>query len=451
MLKSPWHVRLRVSPRKTIARMFALLLVTVFAVAVMVASGGRWWGLLGQRAEEPDTADEQLELTPAPVAVRRLEPETIELAETWSGMIRPFERFTFAFESAGRIETLGKDDAGAELDIGARVTQGQVLAVLDQRILLARKEEAHARLELAQDELRRVRDLHQRTPGAVSEVEMRQRETDVIVTQAQAAQAEKELEDSTLRSTIDGVISRRFVKPGESVNPRQAVFEVVQVDRVLLVVGVPQSRIARLVARQREIERRRREADRLTRVGGAPDHDREDLQFKVYVTPAGNNVFRPQTEPLIGEVYRIGETSDDKTGLFEVEVLLDNRDGRLRPGQIALARIVTDRRTAYRLESSSAVFRENRAYLYTVQAPGNRAPSASTNESTAANLRAGVFALQPGNYVEQGFELIVFELPPEHRTVIVSGQHRLVDGRLVEIVPEARSNHEPSDASPDSS
>ncbi len=426
--------------------MLALLLVTVFAVAVMVASGGRWWGLLGQRAEEPTAADNHDELTPAPVAVRRLEQETVELTETWSGMIRPFERFSFAFESAGRIETLGKDDDGADLDLGARVTQGQVLAVLDQRILLARKQEANARLELAQDELRRVRDLHERTPGAVSEVEMRQRETDVIVAQAQAAQTEKELEDATLRSTVDGVISRRFVKPGESVNPRQAVFEVVQVDRLLLVVGVPESRIARLVARQRDIERRRREADRLTRVGGVPDHDREDLVFKTYVTPAGNNVFNPQAQPLIGEVYRIGETSDDKTGLFEVEVLLENREGRLRPGQIALAKIVTDRRTAYRFDSSSAVFRENRAYLYTVQGPGNVAPAASDGDAATANLRARVFELEPGNYVEQGFDLIVFELPPEHRTIVTRGQHRLVDGRPVEIVPDASGNEEPADA-----
>jgi hypothetical protein len=62
-----------------------------------------------------------------------------------------------------------------------------------------------------------------------------------------------------------------------------------------------------------------------------------------------------------------------------------------------------------------------------------------------------VVELQPGNYVEQGFDLIVFELPPEHRAVVVSGQHRLVDGRLIEIVPEARSNQDPADASPDSS
>lgn len=44
------------------------------------------------------------------------------------------------------------------------------------------------------------------------------------------------------------------------------------------------------------------------------------------------------------------------------------------------------------------------------------------------------YVLRPYDYLEQFGELILFHLPPEHRTVVVRGQHRLVDGREVQIL-----------------
>ena len=81
----------------------------------------------------------------------------------------------------------------------------------------------------------------------------------------------------------------------------------------------------------------------------------------------GADRFGQPWPPRQGEVYRISETADDKTGLFEVEILLNNQDERLKPGQIALAKIVIDELTAFRLPIDCVLFRGETPYFYAVQ------------------------------------------------------------------------------------
>lgn len=344
----------------------------------------------------------------APVNVLAAQPETVEVFQEYSGMFRPFERYVLGFEAAGRLEAFGESTAGKPLDEGDVVSAGQVLAKLDDRVLRARLKEAGARLEQTQSNLRRGQEVKERFGKAVTETELQDLATQLALAEAQRDMAEKNLRDTTLLSPANAIVSRRPVNVGESVNSHQVIFELVEVDRLLLMAGVPESRV-------REIR------------PGQP----------VHITLMSRDVRGQQPPALQGEVYRVSQTADDRTGLFEVEVVVPNPEGALRPGLVATASIVIERFEGFRLPIAAAVFRDGEALLYSVE-PGSAKPT-----QAAAAKTADPQPLAPGgvarrfrlkSWIEQGPDLLLQELPAAHRTIVIRGQHRLIDGAPVEIV-----------------
>ena len=223
--------------------------------------------------------------------------------------------------------------------------------------------------------------------SVITAEEYQERVTALEVADAQVQAAEKLLEDATLVAPVNGVISKRMVNIGESISPHETVFELLEVDRVLLVVEVPESRIQSIRNGQR-----------------------------VHVTLRAKDVFGRNRRTLEGTVYQVAEAADDRTGVFEVEIILDNADRTLKPGLVASGRIVVDEIDGFRLPDYAAVMRDGKNLLFIV------------------DLQQNAIAYELTDYVEQEGELILPTLPETHRKVVVAGQHRLVDGRAVEIV-----------------
>jgi RND family efflux transporter MFP subunit len=395
---------------RNVGHMVGLLIVTAVAVAVAaVFSAGDWFG-------DPDAGAE----TPAgpapktPVAVMPVARESLEITDSYSGIIRPMERFSLGFEIGGRLAAFGANAAGKPLDEGDRVEAGQVLARLDDRSHRFALDEAKARakeaaaglrdakakLEQAQSDYRRADQLR-RASGAISEAEyqtavtqlaaaqaqVERSEAQLGVAQAQVQSCQKRVEDATLLAPQSGVISRRLANAGESINPNQPIFEMIQVDRVLLTAGVPEAYVGAI------------------RVGQP-----------VHVELLARDRFGQERSEADGSIYRVAEAADDTNGQFDVEVVLDNPDDAFRPGMIAMAQIVVRRMEGFRVPITCVLFREEGAYLF------------------AVDRRDRARRLVLDSWIEQGPDVIVPELPPDCRTVVVRGQHRLVDGREVERV-----------------
>jgi len=361
-------------------------IVTVAALILMFTIGignGSWsWG------ESRDVEElRNLVIPKTPVAVQQLEPELVEIVVRFAGMLRPLERHPLAFEVGGRVLTLGTNERGQALDVGDRVSAGQVLAELDARAEQARLKRAKALLEKAQSDLARLDRTRERIATAVTEAEYTDFVTRLAEAEAEAITTEKALEDRTLRSPVDGVISTRLLTVGESVNPHQAVFEVLETDRLLLVVGVPESRIQEIRPGQ-----------------------------EVHLELLARDIYGRKRQMSNGVIHQVAEASDQQTGLFEVEVVVDNAAGELKPGLIARADIVLEEIEAFRLPVTSGVYRDGELFVFTVGDDG----------------KAARFVLEDS--LEQGDDLIFRNLPESSRTVVVRGQHRLVEGREVEII-----------------
>jgi len=377
--------------------------------------------LLSMKSIGQRTASIAVSTQPAPaiVAVERVEAEEIEIYDVYSGLIEPRETFELAFEIGGRLESIGDEASGYDLDVGDRVRAGQVLARLDTVVLQARQREAEARVKLAESNFKRARQLRERNDSAISAEEYERRVNELAIAKASLDIARKSLDDAVLKAPASGVISQRYELPGETVNPHETIFEMVQVDRVVLALHVPETRV-------RELQRRLREVQQYRRDYPAADSDCRDCRLKAYVEMVGRNRFGEPWPALVGEVHEIGETAA-ASGLFRVEVLLDNEKGTIRPGNVARARVVTtilDR--AYRVPASSILFREGSAFLL-----ATRETNAGESRDSQPK-RARLVKLE--NWVRQGEHIVLPDLPDGVNEIVVRGQRRLVDGQPLEIV-----------------
>jgi membrane fusion protein, multidrug efflux system len=414
---------------KTFSRILVGLCVIGGAILLVLATLGAsrlGWKTADDEAAKPATS---IELPASPVSIQEVAFEDkIEITDSYPGVIEPFERFSLGFEIGGRVVTLGVNSSDEPLDDGDRVEKGQLLAKLDARVLhahveeieaqiketKARQGEANARRAEADADWTRLQEVQETNPEAITEATRDQTEMDlkvansqldVIAAQAsmldaQLAIAKKALEDADLVSPVSGVISRRLVNPGESVTPHQHAFEVLIVNEVLLLVGVPEAYVG-------EIRR------------GQP----------VHVQMLARNRFRRERPNHDGVVYRVAQTADETTGLFGVEVLIDNSEGLLRPGQIGRGHIVVRNDVAgYRIPRTAAVKRQGFTLIFAVD---------DTDVARAVVLE---------DWIEQGDNLIVSGLPDGLQTIVVRGQHRLVDSQPVQVIVPDTANSTPPTA-----
>lgn len=407
------------------------LLVAITIVATLVM----WW--VSQKNENGSalTADGAISPTPlvaAPKAMVYATPAVAELREVtvrYSGKIRAWETYTLGFEIAGRVAALGQNSAGGELDDGDRVEGGQILARLDDRILRAQQSEAVAQFELAASDLERSRRVRERTPGALAEGDFQNDLTQHALAKARQEIATKNLEDAVLKSPITGSIVRRMVEVGESVNPHATIFEVVENDKLRLVVNVPEARVRELELRRRQVEAAQREGI----IG-------PDAIFRARVRLEGTDLYGNPWPSIDAEVYHIAQVADETTGLFEVEVLIPNDEGLLRPGMVATADLVTDRILAYEAPEPSVLFRVGEAYLFTLEA--EQAPRQVMFWDLGPEEVYRARRVPLSDWVDQGEKILLPADQYELGTIVTRGQQRLRDGQLVRVVAPLKESDE---------
>ncbi len=266
----------------------------LIAVAVVAAAawGARSLAVASDPTDEPSTAVRAM-----PVETYTLEASSqYNRARSYTGQIVAARRSTLAFERAGKVESLSVDE-------GDVVEAGQPLAVLDQRRLRAQRSETAARLQEARAMLAELESgpRKQTIAAAAAEVQSLQAQQDVAeknldrrqrlvdtraisreefeeslylvraatartdvaqktldeleagtrgeqidaqrarveALEAALADADHQIEDSTLTAPYAGRLARRMVDEGAVVATGAGVFELIESDRLEAWIGVP--------------------------------------------------------------------------------------------------------------------------------------------------------------------------------------------------------------------
>jgi RND family efflux transporter MFP subunit len=279
------------------------------------------------------------------VEIAAVERGGIRDVGTFSGTLIPKSYFTIVPRISGRIKEL-------YVDIGDRLTRGQLVATLEdeeyqQQVLQAdadlgvakaNLEEARSAQELAQKEYDRAKALHAKGILSDAELEAAQsafstRDARYKVTQAQIANQQAALETARVRLSYTRIraawetggdvrfVGERFVNPGAMLSSNTAILSVIELQPITAVIHVTEKDYFRL----------RSEQPVLLTSGAYPGREFHGVVARV--------------APILKETSREAR----------VEVNVENADGALKPGMFVNAHIEFVNRADANVVPTSAI------------------------------------------------------------------------------------------------
>ena len=165
-----------------------------------------------------------------------LEITTIEIQDSYNtiqrfpGKILPLNYSKLAFEVPGKI-------ADVKIDIGDAVKKNEILAALDPAEMQANLNQAQARFDLAEQALKRFKDL--KSKGFISNQELDRANSEFLIAKAQVDLYSVKLEQTFIRAPFDGYIQNRFLDSGTVISPGAPILEIIDSTVVEAHVSVP--------------------------------------------------------------------------------------------------------------------------------------------------------------------------------------------------------------------
>ncbi|MDA3890893.1 MAG: efflux RND transporter periplasmic adaptor subunit [Salinivirgaceae bacterium] len=233
-----------------------------------------------------------------PAEATKVFRESVALPIHVSGLIRANKESRLSFKTGGIIKKLNVDE-------GDKVKAGDVLAQLDLNEINQQVLQAKVGLEKAQRDFKRVENLYNDT---VTTLEQLQNATSALdVAQATLNIAQYNLKFSTITAPSNGIIMMKFMEENEITGPGIPVFYFASdEDTWKMNVGVSDKNVVKLqMGNQAEI-----------------------------VTDAypNRNVF--------ASISKIANAPEQTTGLYEVELSLENTGLELKPGFFARGELI---------------------------------------------------------------------------------------------------------------
>ncbi len=330
--------------------------------------------LLSACGEKPEEQKDQAEPV-VPVAVAKVQRGPIEAAYKGTATIEADAQATVVAKISGIIESIRVEE-------GVRVKTGDVLAQLEQDRL--KLEVARARANYQQLKAEFSRNERIIAQNLVSREQYDRSRFELQASKAVLDLAELSLRESTILAPIDGVISGRHVKTGNTVQANTALFDITHMESLEAQLHVP----------EREIHKLKPEQSALITVDAWP------------------------RESFTGKVIRINPVVDPNSGTVKVTVGLDNPDGKLLPGMFGRLRVLYDRHDNALLIPKDAVVIED--------------------------ATASVFVIQDGKAERRTIELgydndrdyEVLNGLSENENVVTTGRASLKDGAPADIVSD---------------
>ena len=288
--------------------------------------------------------------------------------EVYSSTVQAYAVNNVVPQSGNRI-------ASIRAEVGDFVRAGQVLAEMDRVNL------NQTRLRLVNDstELSRLRELYRQ--GGLSKSDYEAAELGYNVSKASY---ENLLENTVLRSPLNGVVTARNYDKGDMYAMTQPIFVVQQITPVKLIIGVSEKEYTRV-------------------------HKGDEVRIEADALPG---------RTFTGKVNRIYPTVDPASHTFSVEVVVPNNDRALRPGMYV-------RNTITFSTNRSIVVPD--AALVRQQGSGQRFVYVVGPDNTVS-LRI----VEPGVHFGTDFEIL--SGLQEGERIVVKGQSSLKNGSTVEIL-----------------
>lgn len=304
---------------------------------------------------------------PVKVAIATAEYRDVPQDEVYSTTIQPYAINNIVPQSGGRIKKIN-------VEVGDFVRAGQVLAEMDALNL------DQARLKLVNDstELSRLRTLYEE--GGVSKSDF---EAVELAYKVSKSQYQNLLENTILRSPINGVVTARGYDKGDMYAMASPIYVVQQITPVKLLVGISETDYTKL-------------------------HRGDAVSLTADAIPG---------REFAGKVGRIYPTIDPASHTFTAEVIVPNGDRVLRPGMYARVKVTFEVNHSI-VVPDTAVQKQQGSGVRVVYVVG-------------ADNTVSIVPVTPGRHIGSDFEIL--EGLTEGDRVVVKGHSAIRSGSKVTI------------------
>ena len=315
------------------------------------------------------------ERPPVNTVVMQVSPTTISNRLNLPGSIEAWNELELTAKISGTVEKVNANE-------GDSVSAGDILLQIESADYRIALERAQAAYNLAKADYQRDKSVYSK--GVIPPAELEARETRMQTAKADLDNAQLMYERCTVRAPIDGVVRRLDAKIGLFLGVGDPIGEILQIDRVKAVIGIPESDVTAV-----------RKLD----------------EVSVEIKALGDFV-------ASGKIHFISSSPETMARLYRLELELDNPDHIILPGMFVRADIVKKSSTdALSIPFYSIISRNKEQYIF-------------VEDDGVVEKRNVTTGIMEGWMVE-----IIAGLQPGER-VIVEGHRDVEDGRKVNVVKE---------------
>lgn len=171
------------------------------------------------------------------VKIDTVKTQPVSLDFVANGNFYPSQELNFSAENSGRVTKVLVDE-------GTQVRIGQTLAVIKADKINVDLQNAEASYQNAATDAQRFESAYK--TGGVTKQQLDQAKLALANAKAHLQQARITLGDASIKSSINGIVNKRFIEPGSVVSPGTQLFELVNVSTLKLKVTVSEDQIAGL-------------------------------------------------------------------------------------------------------------------------------------------------------------------------------------------------------------
>jgi RND family efflux transporter MFP subunit len=258
-------------------------------------------------AKKADLAEQQAQQKaavkpPTNVITMELTPSLVMEKISLPGIAKPWISLEIVSETRGKVVQKNVLE-------GRYVKKGDVLAVLDKSDYQNSLDSARASYETALSTQKRLKALVKN--NFVTQSQLDDAVGRVKTSKAALANAKLNLSRCTIESPMRGIINKVHIENGSYLNPGDPVVQILQIDRVKIVVGIPESDV---------------------------DAVRKLKSFDMKIDALNDKAYT-------GSYHYLFKTTDSMARLYNLEISVNNSDGKILPGMFARVEIVKSKDT----------------------------------------------------------------------------------------------------------
>lgn len=256
--------------------------VVVFVLFVAMTSCNE------QKAETSKVlADKEIKVKVSEVKLQKLE-STLR----YSGTVEPEQSIPLTFQTMGNIEKV-------LVEAGDHVSQGQLLATIEQKESKNLYDISKAKYDQAQDAYNRLKTVYEQ--GSLPEIKWVEMETNLQQAESSFELSKNNLEKCQMYAPVSGIVGRRNIEPGMSaISLTSAPLEIVKIDNVVVKISVSENEISKI---------------------------KKGQKANFLVSALGDKTYE-------GEITGINSVADAISRTYEVKIMVKNNGYELKPGMV---------------------------------------------------------------------------------------------------------------------